>query len=306
MVQVEARQGAPLFERQGVWGESLIYLLGVPWEGSVSFRRGTAAAPALIQSVSSQIDYYDPDCLALQKAPLYWEILSMPSEDLPALYESAVYKPVKAWVAEVLSLNRPFGLIGGDHSIPLAAHEVLSQRYPGYGVLHIDAHADLRPIYEGNPYSHATILYQLSRLPQISRLVAVGVRDWSPEEVQYARSLYPRLQVYEMRRLARAAFQGRLWTETASEIVSLLPAQVYVSIDVDALEVGYVPHTGTPVPGGFSYENLCFILETIVRSGRQIIAFDICETGGHELDAIVTVHLLYRLCGLVLCQGGGS
>ncbi len=306
MVQVEARRGAPIFERKGLWGDSELYLLGVPWEGSVSFRRGTAAAPALIQAVSTQIDYYNPDCPALEEAPIYWEVLPISSSDRSLPYESAVYAPIKAWVSDVLAWGKPFGLIGGDHSIPLAAHEVLCHKYPGYGVLHIDAHADLRSVYEGNPYSHATILYHLAQLPQISRLVAVGVRDWSREEVQYARGLYPRLQIYEMRRLARATFQGRLWTETASEIISLLPSHVYVSIDVDALEVGYVPHTGTPVPGGLSYENVCFLVEAVIRSGRQIIAFDICETGGHELDAVVTAHLLYRLCGLALCQGGGS
>jgi agmatinase len=88
-----------------------------------------------------------------------------------------------------------------------------------------------------------------------------------------------------------------------SEIISLLPDQVYVSIDVDALEVGYVPHTGTPVPGGLRYEELVFLVESIRRSGRRIIAFDLCETGGHELDAIVSAHLLYRLCGIVLYGG---
>ncbi len=104
-----------------------------------------------------------------------------------------------------------------------------------------------------------------------------------------------------MQRLARAAYLGRSWMETVSEIVSLLPPYVYISLDVDALEVGYVLSTGTPVPGGFHYEQLFFLLEAVRRSGRRILAFDVCETGGAQLDAIVSAHLIYRLCGLVLC-----
>jgi agmatinase len=106
-----------------------------------------------------------------------------------------------------------------------------------------------------------------------------------------------------MRRLFRTLYQGRPWSEVCSEIVSLLPENVYISLDVDVLEVGYVPNTGTPVPGGLNYEQLSFLLDSIVRSGRKVIAFDLCETGGAEIDAIVSAHLLYRLCGLVLCGG---
>jgi agmatinase len=55
------------------------------------------------------------------------------------------------------------------------------------------------------------------------------------------------------------------------------------------------------VPGGLTYEQVGFLLDAIVRSGRKIIAFDLCETGGAEIDAIVSAHLLYRICSLLLC-----
>lgn len=296
------RLGLPAYGRQGRWESAAVALIAVPWEGGVSFRRGTAQAPELIRQVSEQIDYYRSECPSLEEQEFFWSAPAQPfgiSDNPDHLYEGEVLPYVESQVREVLQSGKSFGLIGGDHSIPLGAHYQL--RGLSYGVLHIDAHADLRPTYGGMKYSHATILYHISQLPAVERIVAVGIRDWSRMEAEYASSLFPRLVVYEMRYLARAAFRGRSWTELVSEIVSLLPTSVYISIDMDVLEVGHVPHTGTPVPGGLRYEELFFLLEAIPHSGRRIIGFDVCETGGAELDAIVASHLIYRLCGLVLC-----
>jgi len=305
MFSAATRKGEAIYERQARWGEAQLYLLGVGWEGGVSFRTGTALAPHLIQRVSSQLDYYNSDCEAIEMATMYFEHLNgldaPPTEDRDAFYEERVLRPVMEWVQAVLQTGKPFGVIGGDHSVPIGVHRVLSKAQPGYAILHLDAHADLRPAYQGLQYSHATVLYHASQEAGISRLLAVGVRDWDRAEVEYARLQYPRLQVYEVRRLFRTLYQGRPWSEICSEIVSLLPDRVYLSIDVDVLEVGYVPHTGTPVPGGLTYEQVGFLLDAIVRSGRKIIAFDLCETGGAEIDAIVSAHLLYRICSLLLC-----
>ncbi|MEN3041106.1 MAG: arginase family protein [Bacteroidia bacterium] len=302
-MQAELRAERAIFGRHTTQEEAALLLIGVPWEGGASFRLGTAKAPEMIRLVSSQIDYYRSECPALEHLGIAWIVPEAPfssSKDIDIVYEAEVLPFVTQKVQEALNSRKPFGIIGGDHSVPLGAHDALRES-ESYGVLHIDAHADLRSSYEGLRYSHATVLYHVSRSPSVERIVAVGIRDWAAEEAEYARALYPRLTVYEMRRLAQASFRGRPWMETVSEIVSMLPQRVYVSIDVDALEVGYVPHTGTPVPGGLRYEELFFLLEAIPRSGRTIIGFDICETGGAEIDAIVSAHLLYRLCGIVLC-----
>ncbi len=305
MEGLRERVSQPVYGRTCRWEEAELVLIAVPWGRGVSFRPGTEKAPALIRAVSTQIDYYRPECPRLEEAPLFWIEPETPfslESDPDTAYEAEVLPYVVRWAEAALTARKPFGIVGGDHSVPLGAHHALQKFAPGpYGVLHIDAHADLRPSYEGLRYSHATILYHISQLPQVERIVAVGVRDWAREEAEYARSRYPALAVYEMQRLAQAAYLGRSWMETVSEIVSLLPPYVYLSLDVDALEVGYVPNTGTPVPGGFHYEQLFFLLEAVRRSGRRIVAFDVCETGGAQLDALVSAHLIYRLCGLVLC-----
>ncbi|MCS7152960.1 MAG: arginase family protein [Bacteroidia bacterium] len=292
-----------IYGRQSSWEEAALALIAVPWEGGVSFRRGTAQAPELIRQVSAQIDYYRSECPLIEEIGIAWIEPSRPFSEgssKDSIYETEVLPYVRLHVEAALRAQKRFGIIGGDHSVPLGAHYALATEKP-YGVLHIDAHADLRSSYEGMSFSHATILYHISQLKHVERIVAVGVRDWAREEAEYARSLYPRLAVYEMRRLAHGYLRGRPFTETVSEIVSLLPPRVYVSIDVDALEVGYTPHTGTPVPGGLRYEELFFLLEAVPRSGRTIIGFDVCETGGAELDAVVAAHLIYRLCAIALC-----
>lgn len=306
-MQLYVRKGEAIYGRLSSWEEAQLVLVAVPWEGGVSFRRGTAQAPALIRSVSSQIDYYRSEMPTLEQVGLFWAEPEAPfagGGSVDATYAEQVLPYVEQWVEAALLAGKPFGLVGGDHSIPLGAHRRLQAYTDGYGILHIDAHADLRAQYEGLYYSHATILHHALELPKVERAVAVGIRDWAQEEAALAQKLSPRLIVYEMRRLSQATLLGRPWSETVREIISLLPEKVYLSLDVDALEVSYVPHTGTPVPGGLRYEELFFLIESLRNSGRQLIGFDLCETGGHELDAIVSAHLLYRLCGLVLGAAG--
>lgn len=302
-MQLRVRKSQEVYGRLATWEEAQLVLIAVPWEGGVSFRRGTAQAPSLIRAVSSQIDYYRSEFPHLETAGLFWAEPEKPFRMEPPLdlaYETQVLPYVEQWVEAALLAGKPFGLVGGDHSVPLGAHTRLQAYTAGYGVLHIDAHADLRAEYEGLSHSHATILYHVLQQPKVERAVVVGVRDWAREEAERAQQLIPRLVVYEMRRLSQSTLLGRPWSETVREIVSLLPEKVYLSIDVDALEVGYVPHTGTPVPGGLRYEELFFLLESLRNSGRHLIGFDLCETGGQELDAIISAHLLYRLCGVVL------
>ena len=141
------------------------------------------------------------------------------------------------------------GGVGGDHSVPLGLMRVMAERYPGVGVLHIDAHADLRKAYEGFTYSHASIMYNaLQEAPGIGALVQVGIRDFCDEELETARA-DKRVVQFPDHELAAAGFAGETWQQVCNRIVETLPKQVYVSFDIDGLSPGNCPHTGTPVPG---------------------------------------------------------
>jgi agmatinase len=172
-------------------------------------------------------------------------------------------------------------------------------------VLHVDAHADLRVAYEGFTYSHASVLYNAAETcPEITRLVQVGLRDLSEEEHAYAARSGGRIVQHHDVALAQARFEGEPWAAQVRRIVDPLPADVYVSFDVDGLDPTLCPHTGTPVPGGLSFQEAAALIGGVVRSGRRIVGFDLVEVApgadGDEWDGNVGARLLYKLIGWML------
>jgi agmatinase len=179
-----------------------------------------------------------------------------------------------------------------------------AEHHGSFGVLHVDAHLDLRDAYEGFTHSHASIMFNLLRASdRIEALVPVGIRDYSIEEAQLAAD-ESRVTTFYDRDLARARFRGRTWDDICSEIVAALPQRVYVSFDIDGLDPKLCPHTGTPVPGGLGFAEACHLLETVLGSGRRIIGFDLVEVAPNperaddEWDLNVAARLLHKLCTL--------
>ena len=205
----------------------------------------------------------------------------------------------RAWLAQ----GKLVGLVGGDHSTPYGLVQALGERGEGFGILHIDAHCDLRRAYEGFEYSHASIMYNVLRdVPQAERIVEVGVRDYCDAEAELARSS-ERIRMFDDTQLSAAAFEGETWGATCRRIVAELPERVYVSFDIDGLSVEYCPHTGTPVAGGLTFNQAVYLLHETVRSGRRIIGFDVVEVvprPGSSIDASTGARILYKLCGLTL------
>jgi agmatinase len=216
---------------------------------------------------------------------------------------------VAAAAGRWLDRGRLVGLVGGDHSSALGSIAAHAERHPGLGVLHFDAHADLREAYEGFRYSHASLMERvLDELPSVSKLVSVGIRDLcEPEHARIVGSAGRIAALFDIE-LAARLLDGEPFTRIAQGLVAELPTEVYVSFDIDALEPWLCPHTGTPVPGGLSFQQAVAILGTVVRSGRRIVGFDLCEVApgpeGDEWDANVGARLLYKLIGFALRSRG--
>jgi agmatinase len=193
------------------------------------------------------------------------------------------------------------GIVGGDHSVSLGALQAHAQAYEHLGVLHIDAHADLRVAYEGFRYSHASIMDNVLRLiDPLERLVQVGIRDLSPAE--YERTHQAGVTTYFDHGLRRRLHSGQPWADVCREIVSHLPTDVYVTFDIDGLDPALCPGTGTPVPGGLSYPQVLTLLATIVEAGKRVVGFDLVEVapGDGQWDGNVGARVLYRLCCLAM------
>lgn len=308
--------------------ESDIVIIPVPWEVTVSYGGGTAEGPSAILEASLQVDLFDPDApeawksgihlleentdikeqsLVLRdRAEKHIEALSNGmdqehGEELLASISVACEKMnalVETETGNLLDAGKVVGLLGGDHSTPLGFMQALSKRYPSFGILQIDAHMDLRIAYEGFTYSHASIMYNALKIPQVSKLVQVGIRDYCEEEIHVMTNQNGRVKTYFDDQLKFNAYQGMTWKEQVSDIISQLPDHVYISFDIDGLDPKLCPNTGTPVAGGLEYHQAVFLLNELAKSGKKIIGFDLNEVapGEDEWDANVGARLLFKLC----------
>jgi agmatinase len=224
-------------------------------------------------------------------------------DELGARVNVRVHDLVEHWLAR----GKLVGTVGGDHAAPYGAIEACARRHPGLGILHLDAHADLRPAYEGFAWSHASIMHNvLARVGGVARLVQIGVRDLSEEEHAAIVGSRGRVVTFFDAHLAAERATGVPLAAQLRRVVEALPREVYLSFDIDGLDPSLCPHTGTPVPGGLSFHDACALVAEVVRSGRRIVGFDLCEVapgdGSDEWDGNVGARLLYKMIGWALAS----
>jgi agmatinase len=187
----------------------------------------------------------------------------------------------------------------------------VAEAYPGVGILHFDAHADLRHAYEGFRWSHASIMYNVLReLPAVSRIVQVGIRDYCDEEDALIRAVPDRIRTYFDPDIRRQLLDGEVFVHLARRIVAELPQQVYVSFDIDGLDPALCPHTGTPVVGGLSFAEAVALLRAVAEGGRTIVGFDLNEVAPDpearsQWDGNVGARILYKEIGFALASQKG-
>lgn len=195
------------------------------------------------------------------------------------------------------------GVVGGDHSVTLGAVRSISSVHPGMGILFIDGHCDLRQSGKIFAYSHLSIAKNIiDEVPQISKMVQVGMRDMSREEVEFAQS-HPKIDLFCHEELTRRAYSGENWSQICDEIVEKLPEKVYISFDIDALSAECCPHTKRPIAGGMCFDQAVLLINRVAESGRQIIGFDLTEivpVTESNIDSIIGATMLVKLCAAAL------
>jgi len=291
-----------------------VVLVPVPFEATTSYGGGTSQGPAAILRASKQVDLWDLETgkpyeagIAMLPEPAFWKPASRDPKDV-----NPISRQVNDWVkrtcSEWLAQGKIVGTVGGDHSISFGAIAAHAEKYPALGVLHFDAHADLRPQYEGFEHSHASIMDNVLRGTRIERLVQVGIRDLSEEEHQRIESSGGRIVTFYDAELAEKRFAGEPWAAQCARIVAKLPKQVYVSFDIDGLDPALCPHTGTKVPGGLSFQMATSLLGAVVKSDRKLVGFDLTEVApaqdGSEWDENVGARILYKLIGWSVVASG--
>lgn len=309
--------------------ESDIIIISAPWDVTTSYSEGTHQGPNAIKDASLQVDLFDINVknaweVKIGTHPLDQDLpkknkkarklaqqvikhleegkeLANQSEILKTINSASeeLNSHIKETALKYINQGKMVALLGGDHSTPLGNIRAVGEKYDDFGILHIDAHADLREAYEGFKYSHASIIYNaLSEVSQISQLTQIGIRDFCQEEANIINT-DPRIRCFTDMELKKNSFEGKTWQKQCEDIVATLPVNTYITFDIDGLSPDLCPNTGTPVPGGLSFSEIDYLLWTIANSGKHIIGFDLCEVApgqNNEWDANVGARILYKLC----------
>jgi agmatinase len=311
--------------------QSKVVIIPVPFEATTSYGGGTSRGPEAILEASKQVDLHDHDTgrpyaagiamLDIPKNVVRWnreaKVIAKPVIERGGIVDrktkaaaakvNAIGDRINEWVYDqtrsLLREEKMAVVLGGDHSVPFGAIRAHAEQYPGMGILHLDAHADLRDAYEGFTWSHASIFNNVvTKIPGVGKLVQVGLRDVGESEARMIESSTGRIVAFFDSDMAARKEQGTAFAKIADEIVATLPRDVYLSWDIDGLDPTLCPGTGTPVPGGLSWNEAIGLLRAIHRAEKRIIGLDLCEVspGETEWDANVGARLLYKMIGFAL------
>lgn len=334
-----ARPGSGIFGLPHGPDDARVHVLPVPFHATTSYRRGAAHGPAAVRAASVQVELADPifgkpwrD--GIWMAPEDPRVIAW-NEEASRLADPVIEAGgaiggnaelsaardrvdaigaelngyVRDWTTAALAAGRLPAILGGDHATPFGAIEAAAARHPGLGVLHIDAHADLRVAYEGFTWSHASILHNVvTRLDGVARVLQVGVRDFGEAELAAIQESAGRIHTLFDHEWARLRLAGKKVRGRVREALELLPQEVWVTFDVDGLDPTLCPNTGTPVPGGLNWHEAALWLEMLAASGKRVVGLDLNEVSpgpdgdpaGESWDAIVGARLLYRLIGVAV------
>lgn len=312
--------------------EANIVIIPVPWDATASYGKGTSRGPQAILDASTQLDFYHPQLdkaynTKIHMLPIDEKYVSLNDEICEATNDYIAFleeggdistrpdfqkivqyaniehdklkESIKSKALELIAAGKIPAVLGGEHSTPLGLMEAIDSQGKAFGILQIDAHADLRDAYEGFEQSHASIMFNaLKNCKNLERLVQVGIRDISENEVKLIENSNGRITTFFDWKIKENAFLGKTWAIQVQEIIETLPENVFISFDIDGLKPNLCPNTGTPVAGGFELAEISYLFFELVKKGKKIIGFDLNEVGTSDegdWDANVGARALWDL-----------
>lgn len=261
-------------------------ILPAPYDFSTTYQGGTRWGPRAILAASQNMELWDEECGATYRHGIH----TLAELEPTALGPEAMAKRVEQATAWILDQKKLPIMLGGEHSLTAGAVHAVHARHPRLSVLQLDAHGDMRNEYLGSPYSHACVM---RRVREMVPAVSVGIRSISEEERAYL-DAYP-APIWSTRQFR--ALKGN-W----QPILDALTDEVYVTFDLDALDPGILPGTGTPEPGGLDWYEAVDLLAAVAKRAK-IVGADIVELAplpGHVASDFLAARLTYRMIGLAL------
>lgn len=239
--------------------ESKLVLFGAPFDSTTSYRPGTRFASSAIRQESFGIESYSP----YQDKDLE-DAMVFDGGDLDLIFgnSQASLQAIEEFTEEVAKDNKIPFMIGGEHLVTLGSIRALSKIYPELHILHFDAHADLREDYLGEQLSHATVMKRNWEILGDNRIYQYGIRSGDKSEFEFAK--------------AGHTFMNKFNLNGFEETIKKLNGKpVYVSLDLDILDPSIFPGTGTPEPGGVSFNELLQALTSLTN--LNVVGMDINE-----------------------------
>ena len=312
--------------------EANIVIIPIPWDATASYGKGTSDGPKAILDASTQLDFYHPKLEKAFETKVFMTEISeewrkINSELCVSAIEyidflenggniennvhfqevvkeineaqNALKANLRVKAINLIQQGKIPAVLGGEHSTPLGLLEAIDAQGNSFGILQIDAHADLREAYEGFEQSHASIMFNvLKNCPNMERLVLVGIRDICQDEIDLIENSKGRVKTFFDWDIKEDLYNGKTWAYLVQKIIHSLPENVYISFDIDGLKPYLCPNTGTPVAGGFELEDINYLFFELIKSGKKIVGFDLNEVGTSEesdWDANVGARALWNL-----------
>jgi agmatinase len=271
---------------------SKIAILPLPFEASVSFGEGTASGPESIIDFSQYVEFFDEEF----ERDIAHEVGIVTCKPLK-LSRKHVKRSLGLINDEAASLiAKGFKLLsfGGEHTVTLPLIEAHLRQYPNLSVIQIDAHSDLRDEYQEDRYSHACVMARVAAIMDPAKILQIGIRAQCREERAFIKENGVKtIFAHDIR-------QGKLST-LLEDFLSSLSGEVYLTFDIDGLDVSLMPATGTPEPGGLSWHEAMEILN-VIRSSKKVIGADLVEYAplkGMHASGMVAAKLAYKLAALL-------
>ncbi len=272
------------------WERARVVVLPVPYDSTTEWRSGARDAPRAIIDASQYLELYDIELdreiseVGIHTLPEVQPEMAGPEHMIQRVYEVA---------RGLLDKDKIVLMLGGEHSLTLGMVRAYREKYEALTVLQLDAHTDLRDSYLGTKFSHATVMRRVSELCPI---VPVGIRSLSHEERQFIAEAGIR-PFY-----AHDLISGKVANK---QIADSLSGQIYITIDLDVLDLSIMPAVGTPEPGGIGWYELLALLREVARA-RYVVGFDLvelCPREGPLSCAFLAAKLAYKLIGYISENG---
>ena len=236
--------------------ETKVVLIPVPYDGTSTWQKGADKGPDAFLEASENMELYDIETRSEVYKKGVYLAPAVTEDSSPEKMVEAVYKTTKNYIAQ----DKFVTLFGGEHSISIGSIKAFSESFADLTVVQLDAHADLRPEYEGSKCNHACAMHEASKK---TNLIQVGIRSMDISETEHM----DENQVY---------FGHDLYEDWMDDAIGQMTPNVFITIDLDAFDPSILPSTGTPEPGGlFWYETLEFL--KLMFKKKNVVGFDIVE-----------------------------